>query len=163
MKKKEGLFWIALGSIPYIILLCFAVYSAIFGIDTCFFIKGTHCIVLYGLRGFGEACYISLSVLFLFFLLFLLFIIHGFSRKRLNAIARSRVLLVFGIAPFVLALFTLLFAAIANPSFAFSDLFSSIFMRQFSVVISEFIGIVFILLGLRNLKIAENKKKKKDV
>ena len=162
MKNKIGLIWLCTGLAPYIFTLIYSIYAIYNGISNCIIdYKEFGCDTYYGITGFAETWYIALYVLFPIFLVFLFFIILGFTKTRHTDITRSRLLLIFGVSPFLLAMFLLIFACLANPSISISYLFADIFMKHFFVVISEFIGIVLILISLKKLKDAEEKQESK--
>lgn len=160
MKKKNyGVVWIILGVVPYVLLLALSINSIFNGINSCAFEKMYGCTEYTGLKGFAETWYLALYIFFPVFLVLLLFIILGLSKAKLTFQNRSRLFLTFGLAPFLLALFLLIFACMVQPEVSISSLFRDIFMRHFFVVISEVIGIIFILIGLKGFKT----KKKKDI
>ena len=162
MKNKVGLIWLCTGISPYIFTLICSIYAIYNGVSNCIIeFKEFGCDRYYGITGFAETWYIALYILFPIFLVFLFFIILGLTRTRHTEMSRSRLLLVFGISPFILAMFLLIFACLANPSISISILFAKIFIRQFFVVASEIIGIILILIALRRIKIAEEKTKSK--
>ena len=163
MKNKTGFLWLLLGVVPYVITLIYSIISMFIGVNTCLLDYGFgYCDVVYGLRGFGQVWYMALFILFPVYLVFLFFIILGFSKRRMTAVTRNRMLLLFGGAPFALSLVLFLCACLANPGGNLASLFSSIFVNHFFIVIADFIGVFFILMALSGLKKNDNKINKKD-
>lgn len=163
MKNKIGLFWLVLGIIPYVITLIFSIISIFTGVSTCFLNTGYYfCDTVNGLRGFGQVWYMSLYIFFPVYLICFLFIVLGLFKSHYRSITRNRMVLLFGAAPFFLSLVCFLCGCLSDTSIAISDLFTEIFVKHFFIVFADFMGIIFILIGLHGLKIIDNKKVRKD-
>ncbi len=163
MKNKMGNSWFIIGIIPYIITLIFSIISIFTGVSTCFLNSDYYfCDVVTGLSGFGQVWYMLLYIFFPVYLICFLFIILGLFKNNKASITHTRMLLLFGAAPFILSLICFLCGCLADTMSSIYILFSDIFVRHFFIVFADFMGIVFILIGLHRLKQVENKKTRKD-
>lgn len=162
MKNKMGLIWFILGIIPYVITLIYSIISIFAGVSTCFLNSDYNfCDRIYGLNAFGQVWYMCLYIFFPVFLIGLLFIVLGLFKSR-SSITRNIMILLFGATPFILSLLCFLSGCLTNTVYSVSVLFSDIFVKHFFIVFSDFIGIIFILIGLRNIREDDLKNKKKD-
>ena len=159
--KKVGKIWLWIGLVPYILTMIYSIYAIYNGISNCVVgFEKYRCDVYYGLSGFAQTWYMAIYILYPIYLVFLFFIILGLSKTRRTEHTEIRSYLSFGISPFLLAMFLLIFACIADPNTSISTLFVDIFMKHFFVVVSELIGIILILIGVVKMQILENKGKK---
>ena len=153
MKNSRSIIWFIIGSIPYIITFIYSILSIFIGVSSCLLSKKYGiCEPMYGFRAFGQVWYILLYTFYPVYLVFLLFMILGYSNKKMNAVTRNRMFLLFGAAPFVLSLLLFLFACLASPNINLASLFSSIFIHHFFIVVSDIFGIVCILFSLYRLR-----------
>lgn len=159
MKNRAGFVWFIVGVIPYIITFIYSVYSMFAGVSTCFFSKHYEfCNQVSGLQAFGQVWYMCLYVFFPVYLVFFFFMILGLFKTHYTTITRNRMLLLFGAAPYMLSLVCFLCGCLADTNHSLSYLFSDIFIRHFFIVFADFVGILFIVIALRGLKLLENKK-----
>ena len=114
MKNKMNLIWVGVGLVPYVITLVYSVIVMFLGTSSCVVTASSKsCQTLFGLNAFGHVWFVWLYLLFPLFLSCLLFIILGLSGKRMTYIKRNKLLIIFGVSPFALAIAMILFRCLS--------------------------------------------------